>query len=1412
MDSKRSSSAEPELTEEQKKAQDATTIQAAFKGHLKRAKFTKMKDSATTIQAAWRGYKVRTAMRPELQANLKESLADIAERKRIEQEEQEKLEKKEKIEKRTQELREDPESMGKVIKVQANVRRMLAKRLVAKLRETKAAEEAKEGGDKDQAARQIQAWWRAKKVEKTSREAADAARKAREAADLAAAEAARAAAEDRAREIADADIARAAAAEAATAATAARDALVDGLAAARKNGWPKYLDRRQLKEEMTVTAASRGMFYDYAKPGPGAFRPYPKERAHQGSWIEGIAGRYNKGINGSYFRTKRIEKEVLGAMQPDGTRLSSTKVFEDVIVDGRGNPITDDDGRFILGSMGRNRAYTTDMIELGAEGFATAEYETLIDLQKDIDRLRKKHRRAGIEGKSLIGDDETRVAFARYRGKHFDGQGKFTGEEDRYAIIIETRQGITEVLLDEEVFKEKLAAAEHEFDTDANYKEYMAAALDAFQHLPEPEKIAEAEKMVRREIREQVMRKVAKEVQEAQRQSAAAQQFSKRDLQELVRAQGFDPLGKVAKRITTTFDRVPTPISNYVDHSGVAISKNRRGAEVVFNGGVPHDVMWINYPGTSYYARAACAAEDGLYDCFVDGQLKKVERKKGETWLDENTIHYHDGAQYVPLCVHTNYLGLNPANALADHEMARYQGGPKGFKGIQKMYDKYAIKVLAHVDEVRSVAVKVKGCNVASTMLKPVAFKDAENNRLVFVRELPTAADIASGAPINSWKTQDLYAKHPTITVIEGVGKDEKKSAAALEKIQKAFGGPVFSRVKFVGEQELRNNPEYKDKTKWVKVPSENGAFYRDVRLYRLDKAGAYHVVNQDQIAQLLMMPTPQPAPPAPPIPEEPFTLEEAQTFSARFAATISEMEVRDTAVRDEFKDVEALLRLAAFRGDIAEVNRIVAQYKELSDAIETRNAGAATIAEREAARKDMCFDLSAADPRGGQTALHMAAAAGNKAMVAALLAAGVDPTVKDSDGKTAAQIGRKKGHFDGNDKDNVVTTLENAAKRAEQLKPRKKKEELERNVEILVARLVHYEAGLLGAQNDFKLLSEKAKAAILASAGAVAEAAMKEAKQFKTTQLDPQKELVDKTKFEITKAKVEVAKLGYKEVKDKDLVPSARSSDAYETAYHAVGEVNGVVVQVAYYMARQDCVVQYHKGNELVKKELKRGEMVVDENFVSYYDKATAERVATPLYHQGSLENVAVAAAGKLAVSPVNLAVVPGVAQAVRDLYRDGSPMPVPDGFDENTWKNLREAHGDFMNANYAYKLQTVAKPEWFVRAITGGPLEPVVVAVPPVATAVAGDMVPASMFGGVVDEEGEVVLPAGPRGVAPSSVPSKPVAEPLAMDARGVAAPDEGDAAINPATGNLLPADGHAARAVARAAAAGVAILPGI
>ncbi|NDC73259.1 MAG: acetyl-CoA C-acyltransferase, partial [Sphingobacteriia bacterium] len=217
-----------------------------------------------------------------------------------------------------------------------------------------------------------------------------------------------------------------------------------------------------------------------------------------------------------------------------------------------------------------------------------------------------------------------------------------------------------------------------------------------------------SEKMVREAVRDMVMKEMVQEIKQA-RERLNVPALTDMQVHDITRTTGgghkFEGGLKKLQR------DVPNAVSSK-KHSGIAVSESRFGAKITFTQDTGNDIFWKNIPGTSFFVRVKVAQEDGPIITFIDGQLKTVDAKKGDVFVDKNTIHFHNGVDYSPLCVHDNPFTAK-SNSLRHNAMARYQGGPKGYEGIRKMYDKFNIQASSDFGDKHKVAIKI-GAKVAN--------------------------------------------------------------------------------------------------------------------------------------------------------------------------------------------------------------------------------------------------------------------------------------------------------------------------------------------------------------------------------------------------------------------------------------------------------------------------------------------------------------------------------------------------------------------------------------------------------------------------------------------------------------------------------------------------------------------------
>lgn len=802
---------------------------------------------------------------------------------------------------------------------------------------------------------------------------------------------------------------------------------VDDAFKAKAGDYPKRIDRVQFAHELDQS--QRGVkFYNEAYK---IFEPDHNRKPLQGNWIDGINGYY------------QLEYQT----------------------DASGNKVTTSPQQKHLG-VDRSHLHKNDRICIDERGFTVAEYDSVFALQNDIDKIRRKHDASRLPGaQRLLKVGESRTAFARYKHKVYV-DGRFIREEERYVVLTQTRDSFTVNFVEEEAVTGKIRSKEsflkealekysyiadpvHRMqvaegeakkafaNNEARYKEMQVAAWQACEDINDPEARQEAAgKMVRQAVREQMMSRIAKEVEEAQKQSSDSYQLDDGDFSKLSQtinstlgnkikqgaavgamaagivvatgglATAYPTLAlqaiveenpvkttqqKFQERAKLHLQRIPNVVSNYVDE-GVSISKTRRGAKINFSGkgSNKNDIMWVNLPNTSFYVRVACAMEDGSYETFVNGVSTMVFRKAGETWVAENTVFSHDGIEYKPWCVHTPLIGVNPSNSLQYNQFAKTQVGPNGFKGIRKMYDNFALQVSADIGDSRSVTVKVKGYPAASTFLDPVTSKDKDDKRVKFTKKLPEAVKISSMTvdqlKQSPWLEKEAYFKCPTLDIGDLKIKREptdKQFAAedaarrAVELIANRFG-PMF-------------------------IKAELGA---DGGLVVLESSKPYIMVGGKP--QLFKKTDLEDA-----LRSQGLNAKDIDKFTKRFFERFDSVKLKGHVVDDQFRQKEESLYGHIIDGDADKAMAIIQEYIDRKKEID-KKITSLTDEEKEAIYRNVTFNINAVI-ENGQTALHAAAARGQINVVEALINAGANTIIKDGDGKTAAKLARQNGHFDVN-------------------------------------------------------------------------------------------------------------------------------------------------------------------------------------------------------------------------------------------------------------------------------------------------------------------------------------------------------------------------------------------------------------
>ncbi len=869
------------------------------------------------------------------------------------------------------------------------------------------------------------------------------------------------------------------------------------------------IDSRQLKKEMSDPALG-----------------YKPSGQHQKQWIEGIHG------HGVYTLDSR------------GNPIGH--------LDSKGNPIITMDKNVYpmtlrwdshLG-LERARGLWHENIELSPAGIPIAVYSSLLELQRDIDKVKKKHEIWNFPGKvNPMGFNEVKTSLVRYN----DPQAT----RPCYIMLTETREGITQHFVNGTTIEEKKAAVE------LQYKgvKYVADVTEAYQNLSlitdDATKIETAHLIVRQGLRDKMMKDIIDEVHQDQKQHKALRPLDEEDLKRLSGDEDF------RASIGQAFLSYKVPPATF-KRGAVSISKAYRAADIVWDLAAEHTDFKINIPDTNFYIGVHIATEAREHTCWVNGALRKVYREKGEVWIDDNTCHYSvDGKNYEPLCTHTDYLQRNTgAKRLVDHVAAKTQFG--GITGrAQEFIDAFAIKVRSPY----GVAVKV-GRNVVGSILDPIAHVDKNGKQVKIVKALPTVDEINT-ASVAGDRWQGADDKFVQCSV--HLRQDKKTSIVTnFSKPILALQGEVPYFGRDMSTQERENNKiadiveeklEQKLSGIFIKIkhiPNKKdvkgerhieGEYYRDVVPYKYDGAAYVEITPSVLYNELRAVKLAMDKEATSNNTKVTISEEDIKEYSKRFFERVAQkVRVRNLLSENEFEKNEEELRYNARNGHLKSyedaagnsvdgVTEIIKKYTDRDEAIKAKftvddqtqvlidehahleaelaaanlatddmilgawraktamqkalakNATSEEIAEF---RSKMVFDLNATDPETGRTALHLAAMSGRKDIVEALIAARVDPNIKDKKGQTAAQLARNASHFNPKDTNSWVVKLESDAEKFKIEKSCDEVESLKRDSDILQGRAYNLRDNLDKLKLEVSGLTQKALDAF-PSAGAAA-------------------------------------------------------------------------------------------------------------------------------------------------------------------------------------------------------------------------------------------------------------------------------------------------------------------------------------
>lgn len=946
----------------------------------------------------------------------------------------------------------------------------------------------------------------------------------------------------------------------------------------------------------------------------------------QSSWIEGVYGHTN-------YVTDNQGKPI-GYKDDDGNPVTVMGP------DGKPKMVEWDEH---LG-LKRARGLFNESIELGPDGFPVALYSNAEELQKVVDKIRKKHREWDLpHGKNPMQADQINIAFARYN----DPQSK----TQRYVMLVESRDGLTQCFVNSTVITNKIDKARQAFE-NPSYIKNVAKHYNEISDIADKDKRMEtAHLMARQEIRDTITKEIIAEIGVEQEKHRPLRVLDKADLKRLTSDK------KLQKGIVSAFMPHKVPPAVFKKES-ISVSKTARGADIFWDDGSEHDSYNVNIPDTNFFIKVHRALESREYMCWRHGCLVPVYREKGSVWIDENTVHYKDpnikGAAYQPLCVHTDYLQINPdAKLLRDHSAAKNQFGGFGVSRAQKFIDNFAIKVRT----ADGVAVKV-GRKVTSSLLDPIV----NGNQINIKEPLPNLSDIGATNIGDSWqKSSDKFVEcspldltknkpswHNVTTnfsspilvsqkLAKRVGldlskKDRKENEEVAEPLSKAletaFGdGPIFIKIK--------KTP------KGGKLVEDR--FYQDQKPFMLDKNTGEHIeitpeIFKNTIRELKKQQLDSAGNVI--VGSEPLILEkDLQKYTDRFFKRFKQkVRVRYLNVQNEFEKTPEELRFLAKNAShksehFEKMAAMLVQHKKSEEAIEAKftqldkEGNSATQAEKDKFRREMNFDLNSADPVTGKTALHMAAISGREDAVMALIAAGVDPNIKDKKGKTASKLAREAGNFKPNDPNSWILKLESYEQKFKLDQTRAANDSLKKDSEILSARAEKLKLNLAALEAELAALKKEADKAFAADPT--------KPDEVKSTQnqLTAKLQELDKLRLKaIEAAKLELAAQQKLSEIDPNALPKIKPSkflpnpDTHIILDYPVTVANDDGVKKKFYIrcyfAKEDGPVMVYVDGKEKKVMMRAGEIMFPKNTI-FAQNQDGVLCAEPVYKLGGRADV---------------------------------------------------------------------------------------------------------------------------------------------------------------------------------------------
>ncbi len=419
------------------------------------------------------------------------------------------------------------------------------------------------------------------------------------------------------------------------------------------------------------------------------------------------------------------------------------------------------------------------------------------------------------------------------------------------------------------------------------------------------------------------------------------------------------------------------------------------------------DTARIAIPGTPCHIAVRIAKKDGPVTYYKNGIKVTENFKAGEVIIDENTLLYHDGQQYVPVKVHkTNAINAKNSAAVSGgqnnlSQVFKAKGDAdrilKCYNQMNIMASSIAVDGQTATSEM-AAAVKLKGKDPIRARMPKVSAavivetKEGEKDtvrRAQFTRKIPGAKENPlKGAKwqvdsSNSLKPEEFVENREILLSVPAF--DEESDAQATEKDKEKLQELKENariKVRILTEADFTQKVKDGDSTKIVKTKhyiDQNGKTVKGLKPGDTYVDKSFYKKDGTE-----------------------FSREEIeQQYGKKYFQSL--LKIRAAAVtEDQFKDQEKTMLGYARKGNIEELKKIFADFEDREQKVQDKilqNQEFEAFTSKEeraeirsklmtAAMKDFAIDIFATNEEG-QDALEIAALNNHGEMVEFLIEKG---------------------------------------------------------------------------------------------------------------------------------------------------------------------------------------------------------------------------------------------------------------------------------------------------------------------------------------------------------------------------------------------------------------------------------------